>query len=278
VPYIHSTAFGSPKVTDMGIVLKKGVLLVTVLLALAGNGKAGLDNKALFDNGVAAFKEGRFQDAVNLFSELISVTPDDAKLYKNRGVALMNLSEIDLAIADFTKAISLNPELKGLHSNLGAAWHYKGEYEKAIACYDADIAQRPDLYITYFNRALSKAGLNQLDMALVDMERTLQLKPDFEAARAAKKDLQGKLREITARKYAVQTGAFLVEKNALEMKEVLVKKGYDATVASITDSKQRIWHVVRFEKDLDRENAEKICRQLKERENIVAIVRPVGKL
>jgi tetratricopeptide (TPR) repeat protein len=264
--------------TDMMAVVKKVVVLIMVLLAIAVNGMAGLDNKALFDKGVAAFKEGRFQEAVTLFSELITITPDDAKIYKNRGVALMNLSEIDLAIADFTKAISLNPELKGLHSNLGAAWHYKGEYEKAIACYDADISQRPDLYITYFNRALSKAELNQLELALVDIDQTLQLKPDFESARAAKRDLQQKLGGIAARIYAVQIGAFLVEKNAVELKAVLMEKGYKVTVASMPDSKQKRWYVVRLEKDLDRETAERICRQLKERENIVAIVRPAGKL
>jgi tetratricopeptide (TPR) repeat protein len=267
----------------MGAVLKRWMVVMTVLLAIAGEGYAEVEPKAaLFDQGVTAFKEGRFQDAVDLFSQLLAVTPDDAKVYKNRGVALMNLSEIDLAIADFNTAIRINPELKGLHSNLGAAWHFKGEYEKAIACYDIDISQRPDLYITYFNRALSRAGLNQLETALDDIDRTLQLKPDFESAKSAREDLQAKLQEnqhkITSGKYEVQTGAFLVEKNAVEMKEALVKKGVAARIVRMPDSKQRSWHVVRFGKDSDRETAEKICRQLKERENIDAIVRPSGKL
>lgn len=217
----------------MGAVLKRFVVWMMVMLAIAGNGYAEMDNKTLFDKGVTAFKEGRFQEAVNLFSELILIAPDDAKAYKNRGVALMNLAEIDLAIEDFTKAISINPELKGVHSNLGAAWHYKGEYEKAIACYDVDITQRPDLYITYFNRALSKGELNQLEMALVDIEKTLQLKPDFELAKSAKKEIQDKLHQSTSHRYAVQTGAFLVEKNAVDMKAELSKKGYQARVVLI---------------------------------------------
>lgn len=278
MPCINSTVFESQKVTDMRAVVKRFVMLLMVVQAMAGDGYAGMENKALFDEGVKAFKEGRFQDAVNFFSELVTVAPEDAKAYKNRGVALMSLSEFDLAIADFNKAIRINPDLKGLHSNLGAAWHYKGEYAKAIACYDIDISQRPDLYITYFNRALSKVGLNQLEMALDDIEQTLHLKPDFESAKSAKKELQEKLREIPAQKYAVQTGAFLIEKNAVEMKETLVRKGYEATVVRMPDSNQRSWYVVRFEKNQNRETADKICRQLKEQENINAIVRPVGKL
>lgn len=261
----------------MGAVRMRYWVLMMVLLLITGNGYAELDNQALFEKGVDAFKEGRFQEAVDFFSALISVVPDDAKALKNRGVALMNLGEIDSAIADFNNAIRINPELKGLHSNLGAAWHYKGVYDKAIACYDIDIAQRPDLYITYFNRALSKAELDQLDLALEDIEKTLQLKPDFAPALSARKDLQEKRQQLDDTKYAVQTGAFLVETNANEMKNMLVEKGYNAKVVTLADSKQRSWYLVRIERNWDHETAEKTCRKLKEQENIMAVVRPVGK-
>jgi tetratricopeptide (TPR) repeat protein len=260
----------------MGREYIKYMVLVMVVLFPA-HGYAELDNKALFEKGVGAFKEGRYQEAVDLFSAIISVAPDDAKALKNRGVALMNLGEIDSAIADFNEAIRINPELKGLYSNLGAAWHYKGAYDKAIACYDLDIAQRPDLYITYFNRALSKVESDQLEMALVDIEKTLQLKPDFEPALSAKNEIQDKLLKPASDKYAVQTGAFLVEKNAIEMKSVLSKKGYDVKIIPLPDSKQRHWYLVRIERDLDHQTAELICRKLKEQENIVAVIRPAGK-
>lgn len=260
----------------MGAALKKFAMLIMVLLLSAGNGQAEVDNKALFDKGVNEFKAGRYQEAVHFFSELILATPEDAKVYKNRGAALMNLGEIDLAIADFNKAIRINPELKGLHSNLGAAWHYKGAYDKAIACYDIDISQRPDLYITYFNRALSKAESGQLEMALVDLDKTLQLKPDFESAVSAKKEIHKKLLESTSN-YAVQAGAFLVEKNAVEMKDVLSKKGYEVIIVMLSDSKQKSWYLVRFKTVMDREKAEQICLELKEKENITAVIRPAGK-
>jgi tetratricopeptide (TPR) repeat protein len=270
--------FSSLGAMEMGPVhIKYVVLMMLVLLLITGHGYAELDNKALFEKGIDAFKAGRHQEAVDFFSALISVAPDDAKAYKNRGVALMNLGEMDPAIADFNEAIRINPELKGLHSNLGAAWHYKGAYDKAIACYDIDIAQRPDLYITYFNRALSKAEAGQLEKALVDMEKTLQLKPDFELAVSAKNEIQEKLEKLTPDKYVVQTGAFLVGKNAIDMKDALTEKGYDAKIVMLPDSKQRSWHLVRIERDLDHETAEKICRKLKEQENIMAVIRPAGK-
>jgi tetratricopeptide (TPR) repeat protein len=261
---------------EMCTVRIRYVVLMMALLLIPGRGYAELDNKALFEKGVEAFKEGRYQEAVDSFSALIAVAPDDAKAYKNRGVALMSLGDMDAAIADFNNAIRINPELKGLHSNLGAAWHYKGAYDKAIACYDVDIAQRPDLYITYFNRALSEAETGQLDMALVDIEKTLQLQPDFEPALSAQKDIHDKRLKLISNKYAVQMGAFLVEKNAIEMKGILAEKGYETKIVTLPDSKQRGWYLVRFERDLDHQTAEKICRKLKDQENIMAVIRPAG--
>jgi hypothetical protein len=73
-------------------------------------------------------------------------------------------------------------------------------------------------------------------------------------------------------------GAFLVEKNAVEMKEEQAKKGYEVGIVLLQDSKQKSWYVVGFSKATDRENAEKICRNLKEQEKIIAIVRSAGKL
>lgn len=261
----------------------KYIVFVKIILVLAGNGYCEPENKALFDRGVIEFKAGRFQEAAQLFTEILTVSPEDIKALKNRGVSYMNLGEFDLAIEDFTKAIQINPDLRGVYSNLGAAWHYKGEYDKAIACYDKDIAQRPDVYITYFNRAISKAESKQLDEALVDIQKSLELKPDFESALEAKKEISKRITEtktdirITKNGFTVQAGAFLIEQNAVDLKVGLEKSGFQARTEKIVDPKQKVWHLVRLGKGLDREEAEKICRELKSRLNIVASVRPDGK-
>lgn len=145
--------------------------------------------KELFDSGVLFFKQGRYQDAVDKFSHLIEIAPENADAFKNRGVSYMKQEKFDLAIADFEKAKELFPELKGLYSNLGVAWYYKKEYEKAIQNYDMEIEMAPENYIAHFNRALCLAELHRDPDALDALSKALDLKPDFYWALCYKGDL-----------------------------------------------------------------------------------------
>ncbi|MBC8439157.1 MAG: tetratricopeptide repeat protein [Deltaproteobacteria bacterium] len=145
--------------------------------------------KEFFDNGVLFFKQGHYQQAVDQFSKLIELAPDNADAYKNRGVSRMKQEKFDLAIQDFEKAKELFPELKGLHSNLGVAWFYKQEYEKAIENYDIEIKMAPENHVAYFNRALCLAELGRNKEALDDLSQTLTLQPDFYLAICYKADL-----------------------------------------------------------------------------------------
>ncbi len=145
--------------------------------------------KELFDTGVLLFKQGQYQAAIDSFSKLIEIKPDNADAYKNRGVSYMKQEKFDQAIKDFQKAKELFPELKGLYSNLGVAWYYKKEYQKAINNYNIEIEMAPENPVAYFNRALCLAELNRNSEALDDLAKTLIIQPDFYWAICYKADL-----------------------------------------------------------------------------------------
>jgi len=168
--------------------LKKIIVLIIISLCSYANIYAQTE-KEIFDSGVLLFKQGHYQQAIDSFSKLIELAPDNADAYKNRGVSYMKLEKFDLAISDFEKAKKLFPELKGLYSNLGVAWYYKKEYVKAIENYDLEIQMTSDHPVTYFNRALCLAELGRNKEALDDLSKTLKLKPDFYWAICYKADL-----------------------------------------------------------------------------------------
>jgi len=176
--------------------LKKVILLILLSISFYAITFAETEKK-LFDNGVLAFKQGKYQQAVDEFSKLIALAPDNADAYKNRGVSRMKQEKFDLAIEDFEKAKELFPELNGLHSNLGVAWFYKKEYQKAIENYDIEIQMAPENHVAYFNRALCLAELDRNKEALHDLSQTLTLKPDFYLAICYKADLLAKIGENT---------------------------------------------------------------------------------
>jgi len=189
--------------------LKKIIFLFLISLYSYTNTYAQTE-KEIFDAGVLLFKQGQYQQAIDSFSKLIEVAPDNADAYKNRGVSYMKQEKFDLAVLDFEKAKKLFPELKGLYSNLGVAWYYKKEYEKAIENYDIEIEMAPENHVAYFNRALSLAELGKNKEALEDLSRTLKLRPDSYWAICYKGDLLAEEGDNIA---AIETYKEAVEQN-----------------------------------------------------------------
>ena len=171
--------------------MKRIISLVLLFLFLYTSINAQTE-KELFDTGIQLFKQGSYQQAIDKFTKLIELTPNNAEAYKNRGVSYMKIEKFDPAIKDFEKAKDIFPKLKGLYSNLGVAWYYKKEYKKAIENYGIEIQITPENSVAYFNRALCLSKLDKNDEALEDLAKTLELKPDFYWAICYKADLLAK--------------------------------------------------------------------------------------
>ncbi len=181
------------------------VLAAMLFCAAAGaetnQASNGSMEKDLFAAGVLQFKQGEYQQAVDIFSDLINLFPQNADAFKNRGVAYMKLEKFDDAIADFESAKKISPNLKGLYSNLGVIWYYKENYEKAIENYNREIEITPDNAVAYFNRALCMTELGEIDNALSDLTSAISISPDFYWAICYKADLfahAGRVEEASA--------------------------------------------------------------------------------
>ena len=166
----------------------KIILIFFILLVSTCSNGYSESESTLFDNGIADFQKGRYQEAVFWFTKLIAKEPFNAKAYKNRGVARLSIQKKDMAMGnneeskkameDFNSALKLDPELEGVHSNMGVAWYYAKEYKKAITEYDKEIEKHPENHSAFFNRAISWVELKEYENALSDLQTVLEAKPN----------------------------------------------------------------------------------------------------
>jgi len=166
----------------------KIILIFLILLVSTCSNGYSESGSTLFDNGIADFQKGRYQDAVFWFTKLIENEPFNAKAYMNRGVARLSIQEKDMAMGnneesqkameDFNSALNLDPELEEIHSNMGVAWYYAKEYKKAIAEYDKEIGKNPENHSASFNRAICWMELKEYQNALKDLQSVLEAKPN----------------------------------------------------------------------------------------------------
>ena len=114
---------------------------------------------------------GRYQEAIDLFTDGIKKHPRDARLFRHRGHRYITLRQFDLAAADLTRAAQLvrgkpdeiepdgqpnarNIPIGSLQSNicyhLGLARYLKGDFERALPVYRtcARDASNPDRVVS----------------------------------------------------------------------------------------------------------------------------------
>jgi tetratricopeptide (TPR) repeat protein len=84
----------------------------------------------LFDQALAASREGSFEQALPLWNQVLEMAPEDAAAWSNRGNVQLVLGDPLAAIADQERAMALEPSNPEPHLNRGIA-------EEALQRWDA---------------------------------------------------------------------------------------------------------------------------------------------
>uniref|UniRef100_A0A673ZCQ3 DnaJ homolog subfamily C member 7 n=2 Tax=Salmo trutta TaxID=8032 RepID=A0A673ZCQ3_SALTR len=96
--------------------------------------------KAKKEDGNKAFKDGNYDAAYELYSEALTIDPNNiktnAKLFCNRGTVGSKLKKIDQAIEDCTKAVKLDETYIKAYLRRAQCYMDKEEYDEAVRDYE----------------------------------------------------------------------------------------------------------------------------------------------
>ena len=94
--------------------MKKLIFLLTFLLGFSGIGQ----NTVLFEKANEAYAAGDFQEAVDLYSEILNGGQTSAALHYNLANAHYKLNHVGPSIYHYEKALQLKPGDKDIENNL----------------------------------------------------------------------------------------------------------------------------------------------------------------
>ena len=182
---------------------------------------------------------GRFNEAIEIYTQGIAAHPSDARLFRHRGHRYLSTRQLPKAIADFERAYALtqgtpdqvepdgqpnarNIPTSSLQGNiryhLGLAYYLSGQFDKALPFYREDVAAARG------NNDMLVATSHWLYMTLRRLHR------DAEAAAV--------LAPITASMDVIENGAYhrllLLYKGELREQDLLKNFGADGNLEDIT--------------------------------------------
>ncbi len=134
------------------------------------------DAQQYYQQGLAAYQDGKWELAVQHWKAAASLDQKSAKTHKALGLAYSWLGAGDknkqrepkncqFAIEEFKKAVSLDPQYAKAYSNMGGAYECLGDQDKAIQSYEKAIAVDPKLTNTYYYLALIYKQRNEIAKA-----------------------------------------------------------------------------------------------------------------
>jgi len=163
--------------------------------------------------GIALSRQGKVDEALKHFKEVLRIRPDSAVAHRNLGGALQQLGRLDEAVQYYRQALQIKPDyvdamynlaivLKeqgkineafenweivlehdpdhpGVHFNMGLAMAEQGKYDEAIRHFEKVLRTRPDWPMVYFKLATIYHSQGRLEMVVEQCTKALSLKPDF---------------------------------------------------------------------------------------------------
>lgn len=93
--------------------------------------------------GNEAFKAGKYQEAVQHFSEAIKLNPGDGILYSNRSGAYASMNMYQEALNDAVQCVSLKPDWPKGYSRKGLALYKLGRMQEARTAYEEGLRIDP---------------------------------------------------------------------------------------------------------------------------------------
>ena len=112
----------------------------------------------------------------------ITLNPNSADAYNNRGVALQGRKRLDEALANYDRAITLRPGHALAHNNRGTVLELMKRYDEVLADFDKAIALNPNYAEAYYNRGNLLTSKGEMEEAQKALVTALEFKPDLHRA------------------------------------------------------------------------------------------------
>ena len=169
--------------------------LAALALALCTLGVIGCDNwsfdfktpGALEESGDKKYQAGDYEGAIDDYEQLIEQYPDIPRGYTRRSAARGKLGMNQEALKDVTKAIEIGTDDPWAYNNhavlsLQSDGESPESFKEALKSVSRAIEINSEIPKFYFNRAIIKYNMKDLDGAITDLTRILELDENYSDA------------------------------------------------------------------------------------------------
>ena len=140
------------------------------------------DATTWFNRGMVFYGARKLEEARESFARACALRPDAAAYHCNHGAALYEMGRLSEAAEIYRRALALDPRLPQTALNLGNALMRLGRYPEAREAYLRAVALRPRYALAFCGLGIVAKELGRFDEAMRAFDKALELEPNSEEA------------------------------------------------------------------------------------------------
>ena len=137
-----------------------------------------------FDLGLKQASAGDLEEAIISWEKALELNPNLAEAWHNRGSALGRLGNYPEALESFEQTLKIDPHNAQAWNERGHVLYQLKQWQEAVDSWEQAIAIISNNYQFWYNRGCALEELQKYQEAIASYEKALEIKPDFQEARA----------------------------------------------------------------------------------------------
>lgn len=130
------------------------------------------------DSALELYKQGKFKEAIDVFSTILEHDEGNAEIYNNMGLCYAKLNEIEKAEQSYNKAIEINPAIPQAYINLSDLYYKNNDLGSAIGTLERGTYEIEDNMVLAHMLARVYLEDSRYDMAITELEKVLDNEPE----------------------------------------------------------------------------------------------------
>jgi tetratricopeptide (TPR) repeat protein len=133
----------------------------------------------LGDKAANAFSKGDWSTARTAYREMLTMDPENALVWANLGSVELRDNNTDQALTCFEASVRFNDKLVQSWLALGNILSRRGDRYRALSCFSRAVHEEPLDPKAHLYLAIEAKNLGWRDTALQELQRSIDLKPDY---------------------------------------------------------------------------------------------------
>lgn len=136
-----------------------------------------------YNLALALQRRSNVKEALEHYSEAVRLKPDYVQAHVNLGIALGQQGKLKEAIMRFSEALRISPDYAKAHENLGAALVEQGRLREAVEHCSEALRLKPGSAKIHYNLGVALARQEKFQEAAQHLSEALRIEPGYNEAR-----------------------------------------------------------------------------------------------